>query len=350
MAKCESVIVPGAKISIVGEAPGKDEELLGRPFVGQAGQELSRMLQSAGIDISSCSLHYVFNSSPPGGKIENFCGSKKSCGDNYPYPPLSLGKYFLPVNLGTNLTRLKSELLSVKPNLILALGNAAAWALLGQGGVGAIRGTTAQSTLCGIKVLPTYSPSAVMRNWAFRPVTLMDFGKAEKEQEFAEIIRPKREVWIDPSITDLVTFEREFIQSTISIDIETGHGLIKCVGIGASPSHALIVPFTDFRSPDYSYWPTPRHERLAWLWVKHLMAREDLTKVFQNGMYDMQWLWKKVGLPCKGKIEDTMLMHHALQPEMEKSLGFLGSIYTNESSWKLLRGKSAKTETTKRDE
>jgi hypothetical protein len=44
-----------------------------------------------------------------------------------------------------------------------------------------------------------------------------------------------------------------------------------------------------------------------------------------------------------------MLMHHAYQPEMEKGLGFMGSVYTNEGSWKLMR-RHRKDETTKRDE
>jgi hypothetical protein len=35
-----------------------------------------------------------------------------------------------------------------------------------------------------------------------------------------------------------------------------------------------------------------------------------------------------------------MLLHHALYPEMQKGLGFLGSIYSNEPAWKLLRGKA----------
>jgi len=36
-------------------------------------------------------------------------------------------------------------------------------------------------------------------------------------------------------------------------------------------------------------------------------------------------------------MEDTMLLHHALQPESLKSLGFLGSVYSDEGSWKQLR-------------
>jgi len=43
-----------------------------------------------------------------------------------------------------------------------------------------------------------------------------------------------------------------------------------------------------------------------------------------------------------------MLLHHALYPELPKGLGFLGSIYTNEASWKLMRRE--RSDTVKRDE
>ena len=63
-----------------------------------------------------------------------------------------------------------------------------------------------------------------------------------------------------------------------------------------------------------------------------------IPKLFQNGMYDLQYLLK-MGLRPKALAEDTMLMHHSMFPELQKGLGFLGSIYTNESSWKLMRRK-----------
>ena len=42
-----------------------------------------------------------------------------------------------------------------------------------------------------------------------------------------------------------------------------------------------------------------------------------------------------------------MLLHHSLFPELQKGLGFLGSIYTNEASWKLMRGQD---DSNKKDE
>lgn len=49
----------------------------------------------------------------------------------------------------------------------------------------------------------------------------------------------------------------------------------------------------------------------------------------------MHRLWRTYGVPTAHAEHDTMLLHHALQPESPKGLAYLGSVYTNESSWKL---------------
>lgn len=63
-------------------------------------------------------------------------------------------------------------------------------------------------------------------------------------------------------------------------------------------------------------------------------------KVMQNGSYDLQWTWRKWGRPMNNFNIDTTLAHHSLYPEMQKDLGFLGSVYTTEPSWKLMRQRS----------
>jgi hypothetical protein len=55
----------------------------------------------------------------------------------------------------------------------------------------------------------------------------------------------------------------------------------------------------------------------------------------------MTFLWKVYGIPAPKACDDTMLAHHAMQPEMEKGLGFLASLYTDEASWKSM-GKGLK--------
>lgn len=70
-------------------------------------------------------------------------------------------------------------------------------------------------------------------------------------------------------------------------------------------------------------------------------------KVAHNGMYDVQYLWR-AGVPVKNFTEDTMILNHSLQPEMQKSLGFLGSVHTDEASWKIMRQRG--DDINKRDE
>jgi hypothetical protein len=62
-------------------------------------------------------------------------------------------------------------------------------------------------------------------------------------------------------------------------------------------------------------------------------------KLFQNGLYDIAFLWRAYGIKVMGAEHDTMLLHHALQPESLKGLGFLGSIYSDEGAWKQMREK-----------
>ena len=111
-------------------------------------------------------------------------------------------------------------------------------------------------------------------------------------------------------------------------------------------SVALVVPFFDPRRARRSYWPTVEDERLAWRFVKRVLEAPKPAKLFQNGLYDIAFLWRAYGIGVRGAEEDTMLLHHALQPEALKGLGYLGSLYTDEGSWKHMRV----TETIKKDE
>jgi DNA polymerase I-like protein with 3'-5' exonuclease and polymerase domains len=78
---------------------------------------------------------------------------------------------------------------------------------------------------------------------------------------------------------------------------------------------------------------------MAWDLVRFLCSL-DKNYIGQNFMYDMNFLWTRYGIPVPGAADDTMLMHHAMQPEMEKSLAFLGTIYTDEPQWKFMRSHS----------
>lgn len=334
------------RIAIVGEALGEQEDLTGAPFSGSSGQELTRLLREAGIDRSQCFLTNALSFRPQNNDIEQLCVSKAEAGFGYPMPPMRQGKYLHPKFI-PEVERLRHEIASVKPNLILALGNTACWALLYRTNIGSIRGTISESVLVpGAKVLPTYHPAAVLRQWSFRPIVLADLLKGARECEFPEVRRPERWVIVQPTLGDIESWVRTNPKpSLLGVDIETSKGQITMIGFARSRSDALVVPFVDPMKLNQSYWDCARDEKDAWLLVRSLIE-SPIPKVFQNGVYDLQYIMR-MGFRPRNCLHDTMLKHHALYPELKKGLGFLGSIYTDEAAWKLMRHNEV---TTKKDE
>jgi uracil-DNA glycosylase len=324
------------KIALVGEAWGEHEERERTPFVGPAGWMLNTMLKEAGIARHECFLTNCFNLRPkPSNQIENLCATRKEV--RHGLPPLSSGKYvrdeFLP-----ELDRLYRELTEVNPNVTVCLGGTATWALLRDGRISKLRGAIADSTvLPGKKCLPTFHPAYLLRGaYADRHVTVLDLQKARRESEFPEIRRPKRTVYTEPLLHELGWFLESFIlpAKRLAVDIETRGERITCIGFAPAIDVALVVPFEDLRKPGGNYWGSVEAEVAAWRWVKRVLD-SPIEKVFQNGLFDMHRLWRTYGIPVRNASHDTMLLHHALQPESPKGLDYLGSIYTSESAWKL---------------
>lgn len=324
------------KIALVGEAWGEHEERERMPFVGPAGWQLNTMLRDAGIVRAECYLTNCFNLRPrPTNKIENLCAPRKEV--RHALPPLSSGKYirdeFLP-----ELDRLYAELTEVNPNVIVCLGGTAAWAILRDGRISKLRGAVASSpVLAGKKVLPTFHPSYILQGgYSERHVTVLDLQKARRESEFPEIRRPKRTIYTEPLLSELDWFYEKFIRGCglLSVDIETRGERITCIGFAPAKDLALVLPFEDMRKPGGNYWGSTDYEVQAWQWVRRVLD-DPCPKVFQNGIFDMTRLWKTYGIPVRNPTHDTMLMHHAIMPESPKGLDYLGSVYTDESAWKL---------------
>lgn len=352
-------------ILLLGEAWGAHEHKLGYGFVGASGVELLRLLDEATIieltaeDRSFISKFYnlgdpacidavwrlhpevhranVFPFHPLANDIRSLCGPKNEGVRGFPALVQSkfLRREFIPY-----LEALADEILAVDPNLVIALGNTPLWALCGTTGISKVRGSTRLSThtAIGYKVLPTYHPAAVLRQWELRPITVMDLVKAKREAEFPEVRRPACEIWIEPTLEDIERFYNEHIANSttpLSVDIETSGNRITCIGFAPSPGIAIVIPFDDTRRKGRNYWKTMQDERACWNLVRRILVDVRLHKIFQNGLYDIAFLWRSVGIPVFGATEDTMLAQHALQPEALKGLGFLGSIYTDHGAWKV---------------
>lgn len=360
---------------IVGEAYGEAEARLGMPFVGPSGAVLLRMMNESKllplnkIDQHCIHRYYetedptwiakvwkahrhevrctnVFNLRPDNNDLDTLCGPR--AGGIAGHPAI-VGSKYVRVEFESELERLANEILDINPNLVLCLGNTPLWALAGRTGIKKWRGTTLLSThtVADYKLLATYHPAAVLRGYELRPIVVADLIKAAREAEFPEIRRPKREIWIEPTIGDVENFVRDHITTDhpLSVDIETSGTRITCIGFGYSDI-AIVIPFDDERAKDGNYWPTGSDERTVWEIIMGVVADARIPKLFQNGLYDIAFLWRSMRIKVLGATHDTMLLHHALQPEMIKDLGFLGSVYADEGAWKHMR---KRTKTIKRD-
>lgn len=366
------------KLLIVGEAFGEQEDREQQPFVRASGHELWRMLGEAIHDepelhqralallhygnawikerrawLEACGIAFtnVLNFRPPNNQLDALCTTRLQASPAaLQWPSIGKGLYLHEDHLH-HVQRLHAEIALAQPNLVVAAGNTACWALLQATNIGSIRGAVTQATLqdgTTVKVLPTYHPAGVLRQWSWRPVVVADLIKAWREAQFAELRRPQRRVLVSPSLDEVDQWAESALANAqmLACDIETGAGQIKCVGFASSVSDALVVPFVDQQKLGYSYWERKQDEIQAWRAVQSLLE-SPLIKVFQNGLYDLQYLLR-LGFRPQNCLEDTMLLHHSLYPELQKGLGFLGSIYSNEASWKLMRRNRPDSE--KRDE
>jgi uracil-DNA glycosylase len=331
------------EIMLIGEAWGEHEARQRTAFVGPTGYLLNSMLTEVGIRRADCYLTNVFNLKPHMNKIDFLCGPKE---ESFPgYPPLDhlreakRGKY-IRREFKSELTRLGAEVQDIKPNVIVCLGNTAMWAMLGKTSIGALRGAVQMSshTKAGFKVLPTYHPAAIMRQWSLRPLVVLDLMKALRQSQYPDIRRPKRKIWIDPTLEDIYEFDRRYIQpcERLAVDIETAGHLITCIGFAPAPDVALVIPFLDPRRTGRNYWDDPVTYHEAVNLVGTILSRPT-PKTFQNGLYDITFIYRAWGIKVRAAEDDTMLLHHALQPESLKGLGFLGSVYTDEAAWKQMR-------------
>ena len=133
---------PNARLLLVGEAPGAEEEACGQPFVGRSGRLLEAMLAAAGLD-SERDLYIanVIKCRPPGNRKPSRT-EIEACG---PW--------------------LERQIALVRPQLVLLVGATALEALLGiRGGITRLRGQWLHLEEGGIALMPLLHPSYLLRN------------------------------------------------------------------------------------------------------------------------------------------------------------------------------------------
>jgi uracil-DNA glycosylase len=136
---------PSAEILFVGEAPGADEDAQGEPFVGRAGQLLTRMIEAMGLSRAGVYIANILKCRPD-------------------MPPGSTGnRKPKPAEMSTCLPWLERQITLIKPRVMVALGATAAEGLLGTTEpMGKLRGRW--HAFHDIPVMVTYHPAYLLRN------------------------------------------------------------------------------------------------------------------------------------------------------------------------------------------
>ncbi|KIC46482.1 uracil-DNA glycosylase [Ruegeria sp. ANG-S4] len=129
---------PGARVMIIGEAPGRDEDREGKPFVGRAGQLLDKML--AAISLSRAENVYITNVLPW-------------------RPPQNRDPK--PEEIGMMKPFLDRHVALAKPDVLVVMGNISCQAVLGKRGITRLRGKWDQAL--DLPVLPMFHPAYLLR-------------------------------------------------------------------------------------------------------------------------------------------------------------------------------------------
>ncbi len=145
------------ELLFLGEGPGADEDKAGRPFVGEAGQLLDKMIAAMGLARADVFIANVVKCRPPGDRSPE------------------------PVEVARCLPFLQAQIAVLKPRIICTLGNVPLRALFGDEVPGITRSRGQRMTWQGIAVIPTFHPSYLLRNPAAKKPCWDDLQAVLKE-------------------------------------------------------------------------------------------------------------------------------------------------------------------------
>ena len=307
------------KIFFIGEAPGAEEDVMKKPFVGKAGDFFNWGLHKADILRHRTWVTNVLCCRPLNNKItsEDSLQALECC-----KPGLIEELNFFKHNL----------------KVICTLGKTAMNTMDISGGITALRGSVFGEHL---PTIPTYHPSYLNRmsynkrddSVNFKYVWISDLLKVKKISE-SGWIAPKENFILSPSVNDLAGWiiDAQENQDLIAVDIETFNHDVDVIGLATGSESAISIPFViKDKGKLFSYWGNETDKVIKM--IEALFFTNKL--MFQNALFDVRELlereWK---IPFRNIKHDTMLLHHAISPELPHDLGFIVSLYGSTPYWK----------------
>lgn len=324
-----------ARVMVIAEAPGGREEELGEPFVGNSGDELDKMLCEAGFLPDPGPLPYhdraqalrksryalirlsnVCKYRPPENKIEAFYLDKKF---KKPNDIILEGQRELLLEVET-----------VKPKLIICLGNLSLWAFRGERGITKWRGSMLEYK--GSLLMPTYHPANILRDWSNRVIAVHDLKRAKQGLSRGHWNKPNYSFLVRPSYVDVMTVlnglhadaEKAKEPIRIASDIETRSTYIACHGIAWNSTDAICIPSMCVERPT-GYW-TLEQDLNIWAATRRVLTHSMIEVIGQNYLYDAQYFARRWGY-IPNCVHDTLFQQAVAFPGSSKGLDFLSSMY-----------------------
>jgi len=147
---------PNAKLIFIGEAPGEEEDAQGLPFVGRAGQLLTKIIEAMGMRRQDVYIANILKCRPPNNRVP------------------------LPTEILACEENVKAQIEAIKPKVICTLGKFASQTLLRtQEPISSLRGNWREYH--GTKVMPTFHPAYLLRNPPDKRLVWADMKKVLKE-------------------------------------------------------------------------------------------------------------------------------------------------------------------------
>src|SRR5215471_10062890 len=311
----------GAKLMLLIECPTVKDETTGKMF--SDARELNQLLPDTGINLNSC---------------------WKSAVSKYHVPP-NIGKKKIPfhvraknagIDIETQLQELQTEINSIKPNCILALGKGAMWGLNGKYQISDYRGSILSGMGC--KFVPTYNPNHLswhatdveFKGYWNRQIIAFDMRRALAQSKFPDFRLPSRHLEICRNSAQLAEYRNRYKDKIrMSVDIEANGTCIPiCIGMAHNKHHGMVVPL--WNTAGISTIPDADLVQM-WLIIAEMLYEKDI--IGQNFNYDRDKI-KRLGFIIRKLVSDTMLKAHAINPELPKGLAFNTSLFTEEPFYK----------------
>lgn len=316
-----------ARVVIIGEAPGQNEDIEGKPFVGGAGNVLNMILSRVGIKREEIYITNVLKCRPPKNNIK----SREA----------SLALNYCKDKLLNELRQLKHV------KVIVPMGNTALSALGYNWKIGNVRGHIFNSDTFG-KIIPTYHPAYIMRQWQELYTVVKDWTKIKNHVMGLTTYPGKPYDNINPDIIDVEMFASNVEARTrslgpseyldVALDLETYYiqgsattTAIKLVGLAVVDTRAIVIPIIK-QNGDF-YWETKEEELRAYMAIGKVLENSKVRLVIHNALFDVLVLMNH-GFTVNASIYDTEIAQYLLYHPSAHSLNYVASIYADTNPWK----------------